>query len=209
MKKKEIRKHFYKYVVKNNGTPEKLKHFLKFAGITKEAFSKKYKSLKEVEIDILKTSLKDVLAHLIVSAEYQSYSHRNKGLSFMFSWLEFMDKNKKYFRKCQYFSSYQFMNGTDGFKSVLKTFAKNLIKEGINNKEFKDRGIPPRYMSDFFCNLFVMVLKQWQLNDCKKNSKEEYIDALIEKSMLFFFDSLAPNLFDTFLDLMKHKRSKK
>ena len=35
------------------------------------------------------------------------------------------------------------------------------------------------------------------------------MDALIEKSMVFFFDSLAPNLFDTFLDMLKHQRSKK
>jgi hypothetical protein len=214
MKKKKIREHFYKYVIDHKGTPKKLKHFLKFADLSKDDFHEKYSSLKEVELDIWKSSLKDVLLCLNNSDDYDSYNHREKGLSFIYSWLEFMEQNKNYFRNCSNFSPIDFMSGSNGFKKILTKFAESLVQGGISTQEFKDRGIPSKYMVNFFCGLFSMILKEWKCFPGKKKKKkkkkqEEFMDALVEKSMILFFDSLAPNLFDTFIDLMKHKRSSK
>ncbi len=210
MKKKKIRKLFYEYVIEHKETPRKLKSFLRFADLSQSDFKLKYSSLKEVEIDIWKNSLKDVLSHLNINKDYQGYNHREKGISFMYSWLEFMNVNRDYFRSCSDFSSCEFMNGKNGFKKILKKFTESLVKGGVDCQEFKDRGIPHRYMSNLFLGLFFMVLKEWKLMTTKKKKKqEELMDALIEKSMLFFFDILAPNLIDTFIDLMKHRQSSK
>lgn len=210
MKKKKIRAQFHKYVIKHCGTPKKLKHFLKFAHITKEEFHEKYDCLRKVELDIWKTSLQGVLTHLGGSNDYCGYSHRDKGLSFMYSWLEFMDQNSPFFKNCSDFSSCGLTGKSNDFKKILTRFVKNIIKEGVVSQEFKDRGIKAKYMSHFFVGLFFMVLKQWKQRGPKKKKKqEEFMDALVEKSMLFFFDSLAPNLFDSFIDLMKHRGSKK
>jgi hypothetical protein len=210
MKKKKIRKLFYEYVIEHKETPRKLKSFLRFANLSKSDFELKYSSLKEVEIDIWKNSLKDVLSHLNINQDYQAYNHREKGLSFMYSWLEFMNQNRDYFRNCSDVASINFMSGCNGFKKMLAKFAESLVKGGVSCQEFKDRGIPHKYMSSFFCGLFFMVLKEWKFMTTKKKKKqEEFMDALIEKSMLFFFDTLGPNLIDTFIDLMKHKRSSK
>jgi hypothetical protein len=121
-----------------------------------------------------------------------------------------MDKNKRYFKNCSCLNSNDFIYGTNDFKKLLKCFMKNLIKQGMSCQEFKDRGMKHNYMCDLFTGLFFMNLKQWKsCGQKKKNRKQEqHMDAFIEKSMVFFFDSLAPNLFDTFLDMMKHSRSK-
>ncbi len=209
MKKKKIRKKYYEYIMAKKSPPKKLKKFLEFAEITKEDFHLKYETLHQVELDIWKNGLKDVLSHLGLSSEYASYNQRDRGLAFMYSWFEFMDENKKYFRNCSSMQSPSFMYGTNDFKKHLKKFVKKLIKDGMACQEFKQRGMQDKYMCDFFTALFFMNLKLWKNCDHKaKQKKEEYMDALLEKSMIFFFDSLAPNIFDTFVDLMKHRQSK-
>ena len=87
---------------------------------------------------------------------------------------------------------------------MSKKFIKGIIKQGISSTEFKDRPMPPKYFADFFWSLYLVNLKNWN-----KKKSEDWMDAMIEKSMVFFFDSLAPNLFDTFFDMLKHSRSKK
>jgi len=209
MKKKKIRKLYYKFILEHQCPPPKLKSFLRFAHLTKDEFYEKYKSLRDVELDIWKHGLNDVLSHLGASPEFMSYKQRDRGLAFMYSWFEFMDENSSYFKNCSSLDSSDFMYGSNDFKNLLKCFMNKLLKEGMACQEFKDRGMNNKHMCDFFTGLFFMNLKQWGKCDGKKNHKqEEYMDALIEKSMIFFFDSLAPNLFDTFIDLMKHRRSK-
>jgi hypothetical protein len=209
MKKQKIRKHYYEYVMANKLPPKKLKKFLAFAELSKEDFHVKYESLHAVELDIWKHGLKDVLGQLGMSNEFSSYNQRDRGLAFMYSWFEFMDENRRYFRNCSSMQSSNFMYGSSDFKKILKSFVKKIIKEGMACQEFKQRGMSEKYMCDFFSGLFFMNLKQWKRCKLKnKQKKEEYMDALLEKSMIFFFDSLAPNLFDTFVDLMKHRQSK-
>ena len=55
-----------------------------------------------------------------------------------------------------------------------------------------------------------MNVSSWKDCGSKKARKkaEDWMDAMVEKSMIFFFESLAPNLFDTLFDMLKHKRSK-
>lgn len=209
MKKKKVRKLYYEYIMEHKAPPHKLKAFLRFADLAKVEFHEKYDSLRDVELDIWKNGLKDVLSHLGSSPEFMSYNQRDRGLAFMYSWFEFMDENSSYFKNCSSLNSRDFIYGSSEFKKLLNRFIKALLKEGMACQEFKQRGMKDKYMCDFFTGLFFMNLKQWSKCGRKKKQKqEEYMDALIEKSMIFFFDSLAPNLFDTFVDLMKHRRSK-
>jgi hypothetical protein len=118
-----------------------------------------------------------------------------------------MDENKDYFRRCNTMRSSQFMYGNHDFKKMLKRFIRRIIKEGQACSEFKNRGPIEKHMESFFTSLFFMIMREWCKCSKKKKCKRElHMDALIDKSMTFFFDSLAPNLFDTFMDLMKHRR---
>ena len=74
--------------------------------------------------------------------------------------------------------------------------------------EFKNREFINKHMTKIFWPLFMQNLKLWSKKG-KKGRNEEWMDALIEKSMTFFFDSLAPNLFDSLFDFLKHANSKK
>ncbi|WDE96306.1 hypothetical protein PQO03_11360 [Lentisphaera profundi] len=210
MKKNKIRKKYYQYVMEHMAPPTKLKTFLDFADLQKEDFYEKYNSLRQVELDIWKKSLKDVLSHLANTEDFLAYNQRNKGLAFMFSWFEFMNSNQDFFRNCKTLRSPHFIYGSNDFKKVLKAFIKKIIKTGVASQEFKERGLDPKYMCEMFMGLFFMNLRKWQTCSKKKSKKQDdFMDALTEKSMIFFFDSLAPNLFDTFIDLMKHQRSRK
>ncbi len=210
MKRKEIRQAYYNYVVEFKRTPSRLKKFLVYANMTKEQFHLKYESLSAVEADVWKHGLKSVLQTMQESAEFANYSSRDKGLAMLYSWFEYMDLNKKFFKKCHFINS---PSGLDcqlnSFKKVSKKFIKKVIKQGFAQSEFKDRSIPPKYITSFFWSLFMMSLKNWHGKKKNKKQREEWLDAMVEKSMVFFFDSLAPNLIDSFVDMLKHRRAKK
>ena len=212
MKRKEIRAHYYDYVVEKQKRPKSLKKFLKSIDLSKEDFFLKYESLDEVEADVWKNALKEILKSLKSSEEFMRYSSRERGLAFMYSWFECMSDNRDFFsasfcRKSACDSSSAHLKG---FKKELKKFISEIIELGLKRSEFQNRGIQSKIMTQYFWSLFYLNLKSWKKQSQKKSkNKELWMDALIEKSMVFFFDSLAPNLFDTFLDMLKHQRSKK
>ena len=211
MKKKEIRQKYYEYVISKKKAPATLNKFLSYAELKKKAFNSKYTSLSEVEADIWKNSLCEALDSLKESAEFASYSCKDKGLAMMYTWFEYMELNSKFFKKCDFLCNYNSIPlcQLSRFKKESKKFMKYIIKQGCENKEFKDRSIPPKYMANFFWGIFLMNIKSWKKMKGKKANKEEWMDAMIEKSMVFFFDTLAPNLFDAFFDMLKHNRSRK
>ncbi len=210
MKRKEIRQAYYDFVINFKRTPNKLKEFLKFANLSKELFLVKYESLSAVEADVWKHGLKSVLQTLQDSAEFAKYSCREKGMAMLYTWFDFMDLNKKFFKKSNFFKSGSFSScQLNSFRKVSKKFIKKVIKQGFAQSEFKDRAIPPKYITSFFWSLFMMSLKNWHGKKKNKKQREEWLDAMVEKSMVFFFDSLAPNLIDSLVDMLKHRRAKK
>lgn len=211
MKKKDIRKKYYDYVINHKKAPNSLNKFLSFAELKKKDFTQKYTSLNEVEADIWKHSLHQALLSLKESTEFANYSCREKGLAMMYTWFEYMDLNRCFFKKCHFLQNNRPFQPClfKRFKKDAKKFIKSLVKSGYNTKEFKDRSIPPEFIANLFWGLFMMNLKSWKKKKGKKINKEEWMDAMVEKSMIFFFDSLAPNLIDTFADMLKHSRSKK
>jgi hypothetical protein len=204
MKKKEIRHKYYDYVISKKKAPKNLNKFLPYAELKKKDFKAKYETLSDVEADIWKNSLKEALNSLQDSTEFASYTCKDKGLAMMYTWFEFMDLNKSFFKKCHFMQGPMPLCHFMKFKKETKKFIKGIIKHGFTSAEFKDRSIPPKYFADLFWSLFIVNVKSW-----KKKKGEEWMDAMVEKSMVFFFDSLAPNLFDTFFDMLKHSRSKK
>lgn len=212
MKKKEISDKYYDYVITHKKAPKKLKKFLSHIDLSKEDFLIKFNGFEEVEQYAWKRALKDTLKSLKNSAEYIHYSSRDRGLAFMHSWFECMANNKEFFSQCKFSKtgSDKVCGELKGFKKELKKFIGELIDFGMTRGEFQNRGIQSKMISHYFWSLFHLNLSSWK-RGLKKNSKKQdaWMDAMIEKSMVFFFDSLAPNLFDTFLDMLKHKRSKK
>ena len=208
MKKKDIRKKYYDYVIEKKKSPKSLKKFLAYSEFDKISFKQKYDCLADVEADIWKKSLEEALASLRDSTEFAGYSCKDKGLAMMYTWFEFMDLNRDFFKKCSFMQGPLPIGQLMQFKKETKKFMKSIIKQGFSTTEFKDRSIPAKYFADFFWSLFLVNLKGWNKKKAKQKN-EEWMDAMIEKSMVFFFDSLAPNLFDAFFDMLKHSRNKK
>ena len=209
MKKKLIRKHYCDYVEAHNRPPKKLKKFLAYSNISKSDFKEKYNTLCEVEADVWHNSFKDLLKTLKSSSEFSVYSAREQGLAMMFAWFEFMEENKSFFKAClkrRPWNEYSCFILSDMKKEACK-FIKKTVKCGTMNSEFKHREFINDHLIKVFWPLFLQNLKFWALNGRKKD--EEWMDALIEKSMTFFFDSLAPNLIDSFFDFIKHSQSTK
>ena len=211
MKKKEICALYYDFVVEQKKRPKKLKKFLSHIDLPREDFLAKYSNLCEVEADVWKRSLKKIIKVLKSSEDFARYSSRDRGLAFMYSWFECMSENRHFFQVSKYIKPdcYSPRNECKGFQKEVKKFICELIDQGLKRSEFKNRGLEAKMMSQFFWSLFHVNLKSWQQRSKKSSQKNEvWMDAMIEKSMIFFFDSLAPNIFDTFVDMLKHRKSK-
>ena len=84
---------------------------------------------------------------------------------------------------------------------------KQICRNGCMSDEFKQRDYVNDLLMKMFWPLFLQNLKMWAKKGRKND--EEWMDALIEKSMTFFFDSLAPNIMDSLFDFLKHSKSLK
>lgn len=217
MKKKAIRDKYFDYVTKKEKPPSSLRSFLKYAGLRKSQFLEKYDDLQEVESDIWRFALRDTLESLEKSVDFVRYSSKDQGLAFVYSWFECMDLNRDFFSNCKFMKMGPMASQKHlkRFKKRVDKFVKDMIKRGKSMSEFKDRGLPGDHMTKMFWSILCMNMSSWQkckTKKCKskqsKKKAEDWMDAMVEKSMVFFFDSLAPNLFDTFFDMLKHKRSK-
>ena len=97
MKKKEICKLYYDYVIEHKKAPKKLKKFLLYASLTKEEFLLRFEDLHNLEQEVWRRAVKDVIKSLKASAEFSRYTTRDRGVSFMFTWFECLSDNRDFF----------------------------------------------------------------------------------------------------------------
>ena len=205
MKKRQIRELYYKFILDKKRPPKSTKEFLKHSKIDAAKLHSKYHSLNEIEQDIWKKSLGDVIKCIHESSDYSSYSQREKAMALIYSWFEYMNVNARFFRNSLA------LNATDpsvilkDFRKIMKKFICGNFKQGKQMQEFMDRAMPSSFTESFFWSLVQMNLRSWK--KANKHKQDEWMDAMLEKSMTFFFDSLAENIFDTFVEMIKHKKS--
>ena len=208
MKKKEIRQAFHDFVVEHEKFPKSLKQLCKKQELDIELVKEKYDSLKEIEADIWLKSWNEVCKALYTSPSFDEFCAKEKILSHFYTWFEFMDSNKVFFKAAMKRGQHECQ--IHKMKEPMLKAAKSLCNHASDEGSFKQRPF-----NSSLCHalwpLFNEMLKMWfKTSKCKnKESELERMDAMVEKSMSFFFDMLAPNLFDTFFDMLKHQHGKK
>ena len=76
-----------------------------------------------------------------------------------------------------------------------------LIFEGTNSGEIQARPFIANYYNQSVWNAFLSILLFWA-ND--KSENKENTDVMVEKTIHFVFDLLAPNAIDSGLDLIQN-----
>ena len=76
-----------------------------------------------------------------------------------------------------------------------------MVFEGTNSGEIQARPFIANYYKQLLWNAFLSILYFWA-ND--KSDHKENTDVMVEKTIHFTFDLLAPNAIDSGMDLVQH-----
>jgi hypothetical protein len=133
---------------------------------------------------------------------YAHYSAREKMLAFTYTFLQNLNENESQFTAIikQRIPVLPNKNLQD-LKTLFNQYSDTLIFDGTNSGEIQARPFIANYYQQTVWNALVTILHFWA-ND--KSEHKENTDVMVEKTIHFTFDLLAPNPIDSGIDLIQN-----
>lgn len=182
------------------------KSVFKFAGDLKmkeEEFYSYFTSFESVKAAIWVNIFEETQKQVESQDVFKTYSAREKFLSFLYTWIEELKKNRSFFITL-YGEGQKSMiaktKETSEFKERFKDFANEIILEGKETDEIAYRPIISDRYDDALWLQVLFILKYW-MDD--RSPRFEKTDAAIEKSVNFAFDFMGKSSLDSFLNFAK------
>lgn len=202
MDKKVIRDAYIKYWLENGRRPVSVYTFCQQLNSSEPEFYQIYASFDAVEKDIWRSFFEETLEKLKEDETYRNYSAREKLLSFYFLWVQQLRENRSYIllQKEKYLAPPLHLDKLEAFRAAFYDYIRNLIKEGHQTGEVKER----KFVSDQYVHGFwlqaLFVLQYWIKDD---SERFEMTDAAIEKAVNLSFQLISSNTLDSILDFGK------
>jgi len=134
---------------------------------------------------------------------YLNYSARERMLAFIYTFLQNMNTEEEKFTSLLKEQKFPLLNigMLSELKSDFSNYTDALIFEATNSGEIQARPFIANYYKQLLWNAFLSVLYFWK-ND--KSDHKENTDVMVEKTIHFAFDLLAPNAIDSGMDLVQN-----
>jgi AcrR family transcriptional regulator len=209
-KKKEKKDHrqlilegFVSHVLEHGKEPASIFKFAKDLKIKEAEFYNYFTSFDAIKSEIWVALFEETHRQLEEQEVYKEYAVREKFLSFLFTWVEELKKNRSYLLALYSNKVTTFKNlptDTREFKEKFSDFASELILEGKETQEIASRPLITEKYDEALWLQVGFVFRYW-LDD--NSPRFEKTDAAIEKSVNFAFDLMGKSALDSFLDLAK------
>jgi hypothetical protein len=202
MEKQQLRDAYKLYWLENGKAPVSVYAFCKIVNIPEQVFYDSYSSLESLEKDVWLGFFQETIDQLRTDETYRNYSAQEKLLAFYFLWVQKLKADRSYIllQKEKFGFPMLDQRQLDTFRKAFYKYAEELIKEGYQTKEIKER----KYISDQYVHGFwlqaLFVLRYW-INDT--SDKFELTDAAIEKAVHLSFQLIGANTIDGLLDFGK------
>ena len=193
---------YSEWVERKKHRPVTVYQFLKNTDFAEPHFFGLFKSIQDLERQLLSACFDITMQSLSADPVYLSYTVREKLLSFYFTLIEQMKNRRSTIRYLlkQSGSFSIFAGPWTLFKSSFLKYAAELVEEGRVTGEIADR---PFILSQYPASLYhqlISVLMFW----CRDESADlQDSDAVIEKHLRFSFDLMQSNGLDSLFDLSK------
>ncbi|MFN3998405.1 TetR family transcriptional regulator C-terminal domain-containing protein [Algoriphagus sp.] len=205
--KKDFRKlileGFVNHVLEHGSVPKSVFKFAKDLKMKEEEFYTYFTSFESIKSAIWVSIFETTLEQIESQEVFKEYSVREKFLSFLFTWIEELKKNRSYLLSL-YQDKAQSMKSLalDGkeFKEKFKDFAGEIILEGKETQEIANRPIISDRYDEALWLEAAFIFRYW-LDD--RSPRFEKTDAAIEKSVNLTFDLMGKSALDSFLDFAK------
>jgi len=134
---------------------------------------------------------------------YANYSAREKMLAFTFTLLQNLNEDEQHFSALLKQNKIPFLDNKhlNELKYSFYKFSDGLVFDATNSGEVQARPFIANYYKQIIWNALVAILYFWA-ND--KSEQKENTDVMVEKTIHFAFDLLAPNPIDSGIDLIQN-----
>lgn len=198
----KITKAYKEYVLTHGHEPPSVFQFTKELKVAEDEFYKHYGSFDSVKKHIWKDYVTNTIHVLHADKAYTDYSVREKLLSFYYTLMEVLKKDRSYV-----LVSLKELKKTDlapkflsAFKSEFKEYIDGLVAEGLESEEIVKRPlITDRYYDGLWLQL-MFVINFWLKDD---SANFEKTDAAIEKSVNLSFELMGKGPLDMMVDFAK------
>ncbi|MHA7129088.1 TetR family transcriptional regulator C-terminal domain-containing protein [Algoriphagus namhaensis] len=190
-------------VLENGSAPKSIFKFAKSLKMKEEEFYTYFTSFDSVKSAIWLEIFEDTLSQVESQEVFKEYSAREKFLSFLFTWIEELKKNRSYLLSLygdKKANLTQLPMEAKAFKERFKDFANEIILEGKETEEIANRPIISDRYDEALWIQVMFVFRYW-LDD--QSPRFEKTDAAIEKSVNLGFDLMGKSALDSFLDFAK------
>ena len=200
--KKEIASAYMTYVLDHEKRPASVYKFCKEIGVEEEVFYKAFGSLEALQKDIWKMFYDNTIEVLHKNEEYDSFSNKDKMLSFFFTFFEVLTLNRSYvlYSLSEHEMMLKNMEQLKGLRKEVREFARELIEDGNEEKSFKISKHSPSLFSEGAWLQLLFLLKFWRDDSSPGFEKT---DIAIEKSVKTIFDVFDNTPLDSILDFGK------
>ncbi|RZK81318.1 MAG: TetR/AcrR family transcriptional regulator, partial [Pedobacter sp.] len=181
----QIRNGYIDYVLTNDEKPKSVYSFSKKLKIAETDFYEFFASFESIEKLIWVELTVETIDTLQQQEQWEQYSSREKILSFFYSYVEVLKKQRsfvKYSLKPKGFNTPEVLSGV---KPIFENFADQVINEGLENGELADRKFFSKRYKDALWLQYAFIVKFWVDDDSQGFEKT---DEAIEKGINVTFD---------------------
>lgn len=190
------------YVLEHEMVPKSIYKFCKANNIKEEEFYAFFGSVEGLQKAIWTKFYTNTEALLGKNKEYDSFTNKDKMLTFFFSFFELLTMNRSYvlFSLKEHKNMLKSLEQLKGLRKHLKYFAADLIEDGNADKNYKITQRNPKLFSEGAWLQFMFLLKFW-MDDSSPGF--EKTDLAIEKSVNTVFDVFDNTPLDSIIDFGK------
>jgi hypothetical protein len=189
------------FILNKGHRPVSVYEFTKKIKIEEQEFYNLFGSFEGLEKSIWAGFVHSTLDALSSSKEYNAYPVKEKLLTFYFTLIEVLKKNRSFIlinteKETELIKN----NILSKSREVFKDYVTQLMAEGIESGEIVKRPyITDKYPEALWLQL-LFVLRFWIKDD---SAGFEKTDAAIEKAVKLSFDLMGPGPVDSFVDMAK------
>ena len=193
---------YMEYVLEHEKMPGTVYRFCKDNHITEEQFYEFFGSFKGLQKEIWNLFYENTLELINNTPEFESFTNREKLLTFFFTLFELLTANRSYIL-FSLSGNEKMMSNLEQLKGLrirIKSFAGELVRESNEEKQLKILKQPEAIFSEAAWVQFLFLLKFWMDDN---SPKFESSDVAIEKSVNTVFDVFDNTPLERLLDLGK------
>ncbi len=193
---------FMDYVLEHEIVPKSIYKFCKINKIAEADFYSFFGSFEGLQKAIWKKFYSNTENLLHKNKEYDSFSNKDKMLTFFYTFFELLTLNRSYvlFALEDHKNMLKSMEQLKGLRRQIKAFAADLIEDGNASKNLKITKHNPKLFSEGAWLQFMFVLKFW-MDD--SSAGFEKTDMAIEKSINTIFDVFDNTPLENIIDFGK------